>query len=80
MQIVPAPAKEHIRYLEPQCLQPGSLQLLALQTLFWCQLKLTAAQRYHALLAMEAQLFKLQKLPDGAPPALLSVCGPRGLP
>jgi hypothetical protein len=66
VQFVPTPTKEYLRYLEPQCLEANTLQLLCLQTLFGCQVRLTCTQRYAALRRMEEQLLHLQNLPPGA--------------
>ena len=68
VQAVPVPVKEHLRFLEPQCLHAGSLQLRAMQTIFWCQLRLSCGHQLHRLRRRQEQLRALQQLPAGEQP------------
>jgi hypothetical protein len=57
------PAKEHLRFLEPQCLERDSRPLTALQTLFSCQVRLSCTHSLWSLTHQESQLLKLKNLP-----------------
>jgi hypothetical protein len=79
VQVVPVPSKGHLQYQEPPYLAPDGLPLRLLQVLWWCQLRLACSQRYCELLAKEAQLCRLQALPEEQRPARVREFDRRGV-
>ena len=68
MQLVPVPRKRRLQYLEPQALGTGSLQLRLQQALFRAEVRLACVQRRATLVAKEAELGRLLKLPAESQP------------
>lgn len=80
VQLVPVPRKRRLQYLEPQTLGPGCLQLRLQQGLFRAEVRLGCVQKRATLVAKEAELGRLLKLPAESQPAYVrefDKCGSR---
>lgn len=78
VQLVPVPRKRRLQYLEPQTLGAGSLRLGPQQALVRAEVRLACVHKHETLVAKEAELGRLLKLPAESQPAYVREYDSRG--